>query len=390
LHRAVAVAASVLTAGSFALASSASWASSASAATAPSGAAHSRPRDGHALFVLTDDPGGNGVIAFTRGRDGSLVREQTYPTGGLGARLSGAVVDPLASQGALTYDRAHGLLYAVNAGSNTLSVFAVAGAHLRLQQVLASGGQLPVSVSVTGDTVYVLNAAHDASIAGFHVHDGLLHPIDQSVRSLSLPNPADPNFLKSPAQVAVTPDARNVLVTTKTNGTVLVWSLDRDGRPSTTPTVNTVGAVPFALAFDRHGQLLLADAAGTLTSYLVGGDSALALVSGPVADFQAATCWLVVAGGYAYAANAGSATISGFAIGTDGSVSLLAPSGVSATTGPGPIDLAAADGSLYVENGGNGSLSSYRMGTDGSLSSTGTTFGLTASGGTGVEGVVAI
>lgn len=380
---AVAVSAGLVAAGSLAAAASAS------AAPGVVGTTQSHAGDGHAVFVLTDDPGGNGVIAFARGRSGALTRGATYPTGGLGARLTGAVVDPLASQGAMTYDPEHRLLFAVNAGSDTLTVFTVDGSHLHAVQVLGSGGHFPVSVSIAHGVVFVLNAGNDATIAGFRVRGGLLRPINQSVRSLGLSNPANPNFLKSPAEVALTPDGRNVVVTTKTNGTVLVWALDRDGRPSLTPTVNKVGAVPFAVAFDRHGRLLLADAAGTLASYVVGRGGVLALVSGPVADFNAATCWLVVAGGNAYATNAGSATISGFAIGKNGSVSLLDPNGVSASTGPGPIDLAVADGWLYAENGGNGSLSSYRIGADGSLSPTGTITGLTVSGGTGVEGIVA-
>ena len=54
--------------------------------------------------------------------------------------------------------RGHVLL-AVNAGSNTLSLFRVArGDKLLLKQVVASGGEFPVSIAVRGDLVYVLNA----------------------------------------------------------------------------------------------------------------------------------------------------------------------------------------------------------------------------------------
>ena len=42
--------------------------------------------------------------------------------------LSGSVVDHTASEGSLSYDRASGLLFAVNAGSNSVSVFRVSGA----------------------------------------------------------------------------------------------------------------------------------------------------------------------------------------------------------------------------------------------------------------------
>ena len=81
-----------------------------------------------------------------------------YQTGGLGGVLNGSVVDHFASQGSLAYNAGQGLLYAVNAGSNTVSVFAVHGDALALQQVVWSGGAFPVSVAVHGDLVYVLNA----------------------------------------------------------------------------------------------------------------------------------------------------------------------------------------------------------------------------------------
>jgi hypothetical protein len=52
----------------------------------------------------------------------------------------------------------------VNAGSNTISVFAVRGDRLALRQVLSSGGTFPVSVVVYGNLVYVLNALNGGSL----------------------------------------------------------------------------------------------------------------------------------------------------------------------------------------------------------------------------------
>ena len=73
----------------------------------------------HAVFVQTDDPAGNQVVAYSRVANGTLTAANTYATGGLGGVLSGSVVDHLAPQGSLAYDQRHALLYAVNAGSNT-------------------------------------------------------------------------------------------------------------------------------------------------------------------------------------------------------------------------------------------------------------------------------
>ena len=82
------------------------------------------------------------------------------------------MVDHLASQGSLTYDRQDGLLFAVNAASNTISVFGVFGDRLALRQVLASGGSFPVSIAVADGLVYVLNAEEGGSVQGFRVLAG--------------------------------------------------------------------------------------------------------------------------------------------------------------------------------------------------------------------------
>ena len=85
-----------------------------------------------------------------------------------GGELNGSQVDHLGSEGSLTYDSAHSSLYAVNAGSNTVSVFTVHGDQLSLRQVVGSGGTFPVSVAVHGDLVSVLNAQNGGSVQEFY------------------------------------------------------------------------------------------------------------------------------------------------------------------------------------------------------------------------------
>jgi hypothetical protein len=139
LGSAIAVAAGVATAVTLPLATPAS-ASTAAPAFGAGGASH-------AVFVQTDNTSGNQVVAYHRAADGTLSPAGTYATGGLGGVLAGSVVDHLASQGSLSYDPRHALLYAVNVGSNTVSVFAMKGDRLALRQVLSSGGSFPVSVA---------------------------------------------------------------------------------------------------------------------------------------------------------------------------------------------------------------------------------------------------
>jgi hypothetical protein len=106
---------------------------------------------GPAVFVQTDNIAGNQVAAYTRASGGTLSLSGTYPTGGLGGQLTGSVVDHLASQGSLQYDAAQHLLIAVNAGSNSLTVFGVHGTRLHRRQIIGSGGEFPVSIAIHGN-----------------------------------------------------------------------------------------------------------------------------------------------------------------------------------------------------------------------------------------------
>jgi hypothetical protein len=74
------------------------------------------------------------------------------------------MVDHLASQGSLAYDREHGLLYAVNAGSTTITVSSVYGDRLVRRQVISCGRTFPVSIAFHGGLVCVLNARDGGSL----------------------------------------------------------------------------------------------------------------------------------------------------------------------------------------------------------------------------------
>jgi 6-phosphogluconolactonase (cycloisomerase 2 family) len=341
----------------------------------------------HVVFVQTDNPAGNQIVAYDREADGSLTQAGVYDTGGLGGVLVGSVVDHTASQGALTYDRANDLLYAVNAGSDTLSVFAVRGDRLILLQVVSSGGAFPVSVTVARNVVYVLNARDGGSLQGYRVFLDHLFALPGSVRHLGLDPTASPEFTHTPGQVAFTPDASRLIVTTKANGNAIdVYGVSLVGYLSATPVVNTQpGAVPFAVSFDREGNLVVAEAGtNSLASFRLNDDRTLAPLHA-VATGQAATCWVVAAGSAFYASNAGSASLSGVQAGPAGQLSLLG----STPTDAGTVDAAVtANGRfLYVQAGAQGNVDAFRVNGDGSLSAIGS---VTVPGAAGGEGIVAL
>jgi 6-phosphogluconolactonase (cycloisomerase 2 family) len=338
------------------------------------------------VFVQTDNLAGNQVVAYDRAGGGQLTLAGTYDTGGLGGQLSGSVVDHLASQGSLGYDPARGLLYAVNAGSNTVSVFAVRGDRLQLRQVVGSGGTFPVSVAVRGGLVYVLNALNGGSVQGYYVAFGRLIPIPGSNRPLGLNPDATPQYTTTPGQVAFSPDGAQLIVTTKDNTNAIdVFGVRPSGVLSAQPTVNPEpGTVPFAIAFDPAGHLVIADAGtNALSTFALSPDGTATLLD-TLGNGQSATCWVAADGSLLFASNAGSATISGYSAGPGGALTLLGQT----PTDPGTVDAAVTPGGqfLYVQTGGNGVVDEFAVGPGGSLTEIGH---VTVAGAVGGEGIVA-
>jgi DNA-binding beta-propeller fold protein YncE len=339
-----------------------------------------------AVFVQTDNPSGNQVVAYHRAADGVLSPAGTYATGGRGGILAGSVVDHLASQGSLSYDPSHSLLYAVNAGSDSVSVFGVSGDRLALRQVLGSGGSFPVSVAVRGGLVYVLNALGGGRLQGYRVVGGLLVPIPGSGRALGLNPTASPQYTNTPGQAAFTPDGTQLIVTTKDNGNDIdVFAVQPGGLLSAAPVVNAEpGTVPFAISFDQYGHLLIAEAGTNALATFSLAASGTATLIDQAPTGASATCWVAPAGPFLFASNAGSATESGFISSAAGELTLLGATGTDAGT----VDASAAAGGqfLYVQTGGSGIVDEFGVGPDGTLTSVGS---VTVPGAVGGEGIVA-
>jgi 6-phosphogluconolactonase (cycloisomerase 2 family) len=189
-----------------------------------------------------------------------------------------------------------------------------------------------------------------------------------------------------PAEVAFSPSGRSLVVTEKASSTIDTYRIDRQGRAAAPVSSPSAGATPFGFDFDHHGNVLVSNASGSASSYALAASGSLSVISGAVATFQGAPCWLVtsVDGRYAYTANAAAGTLSGFAVGANGSLSLLDPSGVSAIIGAGPgshpLDEAVSkDGRfLYDLADGLHQISGFAIGADGSLAPAGVSTSLPA------------
>lgn len=315
------------------------------------------PGNGHVVYTLSNSAAGNSVLRFTGEGGGSLVPSGTFSTGGNGTGAG------LGSQGALVQNGR--FLYAVNAGSNDISVLAEDQGGLHVTDRVPSGGTMPISLTVHGDFLYVLNAGGSGGIAGFSgARHGMLSPLAGSMLPLS-------GAAAGPAQIEFNPRGDLLVVTEKATNKIDVYVVAVNGTASGPIVQNSTGNTPFGFEFTPHGDLVISDAFGgmagqsALSSYSLTHQGQVNLVTGPVADGQTAACWVAITGDgrYAYTTNNGSNNISGYRIGHDGSVSLFADGGKTAVTDAKPIDLAFSHGSkyLYALNAGSNSITVYRL-----------------------------
>ncbi len=359
------------------------WALTALAAVVPlsSAALAQAERDNPvgAVYTMSNAANGNAILAFRQTSDGALSPAGSFPTKGVGT--GGA----LGNAGGVALSGDQRWLFAVNAGSNEISVFAVADdGGLTFASKTPSGGADPVSIAVDDELVYALNANSNA-IAGFKLTpEGRLTPIAGSTRTLGAAS-------VGAAEIAFTPDGRSLIVSEKTANQLAVFDVDNNGLPSAPPQIVASPApTPFGFSFSNRKTLLVSNAGGgtngsAITSYRLKRRELPVVVAGGVPTHQSAACWVAVTpdGRYAYTSNAASQSISGFAVSPSGELSLLTANGVTGSTaGAGnPIDSAvSSDGQfLYVLDTAKDSISAFKIAYDGSLTPVATAPGLPAS-----------
>jgi 6-phosphogluconolactonase (cycloisomerase 2 family) len=319
-----------------------------------------------AVFTQTNATAGNAVVAFSRARDGSLTFAGTFSTGGNGI---GGTTDPLASQYSLILDGEDAnLLFVANAGSNNVSSFRVDGASLALVGTTGSRGTLPVSLAVARHTLYVLNAGSNA-IAGFDVgEDGSLTPNAGASAALGA-------GAAGGAAVRASHDGQFLVVTEKGSRSIDVYQIGAHGALGQPVRSTSSGVSPFGFDFVNGDQIAVSEAGSAAASlYDVTSSGALSIEAASVStNGQAAPCWLIATtnGRFAFTANAGSGTISGYGINAQGALQLLVPSGVSGSTGAGStpldLDLSRGDHFLYVLESGAGRIGAFAVSGNGAL-----------------------
>jgi 6-phosphogluconolactonase len=317
------------------------------------------------VFVMTNAADRNEVISYKRNADGTLTEERHFSTGGRG---SGGNNDPLESQGSLTLTQDHSQLLAVNAGSGDISLFRVHGSDLDLRDRVPSGGSEPNAVAQHGDLVYVLNTGGSSSVAGFRLQYGELTPIENSLRFLS-------TNTSGAASLAFSPNGQFLAVTERLTNSIDVFLVQSDGTLSPIVVNPSVGPGAFSVSFAANGAAIVSEtgAAGVpngsaASSYAVQSNGTLSVITASAPTLGAANCWNAVTpdGRFVYVSNAGSSSISGFAIGAGGTLTALPGTVVGHNpAGATNLDIAiSGDGKfLYTLNSGNGTVGIFSIQT---------------------------
>jgi 6-phosphogluconolactonase (cycloisomerase 2 family) len=341
------------------------------------------------VYTSTNATDGNSVLMFSRAADGALTSAGSISTEGTGVVL--AVLPPgLNSQGAVMLSADEKWLLVVNGGSNDVTVFSVSRDGLEFRSRTNSGGSTPVSVTILGNVVYVLNQgtflrptspAASANVVGFRMDaQGNLRQIPGAVQTLS--------GAQVPLQVGFAPKGGLLVVTDIL--TNLIYTLEVDNRDvaGAATAHPSIGPNPYGFAFDgqnelvvSEGNLFVPNAVSSVTSYNVAADGRLDAITASATTHQELACWVSITGDgrFAYVSDTGSGVISAFAIARDGRLTLVNSTGVSGTVAGAPIDNGLSPDSRFLYQlvaGPTDSITGWRTDLgNGSLTLTGTVSG---------------
>src|SRR5437773_133848 len=241
-----------------------------------------------------------------------------------------------------------------------------------------SGAVYTITNQVTGNAVAVFARGGAGNITGFTIeHDGELAAIVGSTQAFS-------STTAGPAEVSFSADGRQLVVSEKGTSLLDVYPVDDNGVAGARTSYTSAGGTPFGFAVGPRNLVFVSEAAapGSASSYVLGRNGALQVVSGAVLTHQGAPCWAVVTdnGRFGYTGN-GSGSVSGFSIWPDGSARLLGANGATAVVGGGLNDIALSSNSRYLYalgTGGVQAIYAFRIENDGRLVALGAIGGLPA------------
>jgi 6-phosphogluconolactonase len=372
------------------------------------------------VYSETNSPKGNKVLIFDRFANGKLKFVKAVATGGTGGQQLQPGCAPtcpfLDTQGEVALTSDGRLLFAVNAGSNSISSFRVTAGGLHLASVKASGGKFPNSITIHGNVLYVLDSGIfpmpgppvPGNIAGFRFNTaGHLTPIKGSIWPLTVTVPG------LARQVGFNNNGRTLVVSLLGNpnaapptgaDSIDTFHVNASGVAGAATAYNATTPFPFGFAFSPSGKLIMSQVtslsvpgAGDTASYTVSGSGALTPIA-TAATKGTAPCWVTITpnGKFAYVVNTGGGAPTGaftseYKLSPGGGLTLLGNTAVR------PNEFALTDETLssdsrylYVlSTGANPAthhIDEYKVGANGILTFIGQTPALPVPGASGLAG----
>ncbi|HCI80805.1 MAG TPA: hypothetical protein DHW02_14065 [Ktedonobacter sp.] len=339
--------------------------------------------DGH-VYVLNNNLGSpNSITVFNREEDGSLSLSGVTSIGGTGSIAAfadgtqGSLILTSDDTRLFAADAGSDQISVINVRNGHLSLVNVAfSGGAGPISLTYRNGLLYVLNAANGSAV-------TASVTGFRVDaSGRLYPIAGSTKALSTthPNPAQVQIDPSGHYLLVTEKATNLIDVYR------IHEDGSLSNPTSFSSVGVYPfgfafnpARPQELIVDDGFGT--GNGIGAVTAYQLSHGN-VNLINGPVLDNQIAPCWMVVTrdGHYAYTSNADSHTISGYGIANNGVISSLNANGVTASTPTDtfPIEEGLSSDSYYLyvlesrlllKQPGPATLGGFAIHSDGSLTS---------------------
>jgi 6-phosphogluconolactonase (cycloisomerase 2 family) len=184
------------------------------------------------VYVESNLPDHNSVLAFKRNNDGTLTQIGDFSTGGRGVFDLSLQLGPFDSDQEIITNGQHNLLFAVNPGSDTVAVFRIQvdGALTPVHgSPFPSGGSNPVSLGLAADKLIVVNKAFDParpflknpSYTAFQI--GPNGQLTQQLSAVGAPRGS------APSQADISPDKRLVFDAQFLAGFLRTFFLQPDG-----------------------------------------------------------------------------------------------------------------------------------------------------------------
>lgn len=360
----------------------------------------------------------NQVVAYSRDENGTLEQIGVYDTGGVGENIRNSGANPLASQDPLIVSKDRRFVFAVNAGSESISSFTInddfslTPADLNVSTTGESGAQNPVALAQFEDVLYVANSGNfvdgagqeldtlpadrnrtNSSIIGFRVgDDGGLTLIPGSELTGVAANAGSIEFNSDGSSLIVTERRTNDIRVVTLDDDYAVLTYDSgEVRVSATPSIT---AQPFGMDLypSENGDILLvsegnngATGLSGLSTYRIEENGALtgiSLSSGvegdPLATGFTFGCWVEFVetpnGDFAYVSNTPDGVITSYAVGDEGGLTLLESlagdagiDGDDTQNGGGVLDAEIVYPYLYQVVNNDGRIAQFMINEDGSL-----------------------